>query len=88
MIFDALLTWTHPSKSGNALSIDEDGGLFVGVSGDGSYQIPNATAGDLVGLDANGKFTDSGIAGTNLLTTANLATDAEVEEALNNVFNP
>ena len=37
-------------------------------------------------IDASGNLTDTGIVAANVLTTANLTTDAEVEEALNGVF--
>ncbi len=42
--------------------------------------------GHVAGLDASGNLTDTGIVAANVLTTANITTDAEVEEALNGVF--
>lgn len=42
--------------------------------------------GHVAGLDASGNLTDTGIVAANVLTTANITTDAEVEEALDGVF--
>ena len=49
-------------------------------------KVANPTAGHVAGLDANGNPTDTGIAATEVLTAADVATDAECTEMLNEVF--
>ena len=68
----------------NAITKQTDG-LHVDISGKAD-KVTSATAGHVAGLDANGNLTDSGIAAADIITTADLTTDAEVEEALTGVF--
>ena len=68
----------------NALTKDANG-LFVDITGK-TDKVSNATAGNVAGLDANGNLTDTGVIAANIITTADIATDAEVTEALNGVF--
>lgn len=68
----------------NAITKQADG-LHVDISGK-TDKVANATAGNLAGLDANGNLTDSGVIAANVITTADIATDEEVEEALTGVF--
>lgn len=49
-------------------------------------KVGSATAGHVASLDANGNLLDSGKAAADVLTTADVATDAEVEEMLNEIF--
>ena len=70
----------------NAITKQSDG-LHVDISGKAD-KVASATAVHVAGLDANGNPTDTGIVATNVLTKADVATDAEVEEALNGVFGP
>ena len=49
-------------------------------------KVGSATAGNVAGLDANGNLTDSGVIAANILTTADVATDAEVDEMLAEIF--
>ena len=72
------------TTANNALTKDTNG-LFVDITGKAD-KVANATAGHVAGLDANGNPTDTGIPATNVLTTADVATDAEVTEMLNEVF--
>ena len=69
----------------NAITKQADG-LHVDMTGKAD-KVANATAGHVAGLDASGNLTDTGIVAENVLTTANLATDEEVEEALSGVFS-
>ena len=64
----------------NAITKKSDG-LHVDISGKAD-KVASATAGHLAGLDANGNLTDSGVIAANVLTTADVATDAEVNEML------
>ena len=49
-------------------------------------KVGSATAGDVASLDANGNLVDSGVIAANILTTADVATDAEVTEMLDEIF--
>ena len=69
----------------NAITKQSDG-IHVDISGK-SDKVANATAGNLAGLDANGNLTDSGVIAANVLTTADVATDAEVNEMLAKYFS-
>lgn len=72
------------TTANNALTKDSNG-LFVNITGKAD-KVANATAGHVAGLDANGNPTDTGIPSTSVLTTDDVATDAEVTEMLNEVF--
>ena len=72
------------TTANNALTKDANG-LFVDITGKAD-KAANPTAGHVAGLDANGNPTDTGIVAANVLTTADVATDAEVTEMLNEVF--
>ena len=72
------------STANNALVKDANG-LFVDITGKAD-KATNPTAGHVAGLDANGNPTDTGIVAANVQTTADVATDAEVTEMLNEVF--
>ncbi len=69
----------------NAITKQSDG-LHVDISGK-TDKVTNATAGNLASLDANGNLTDSGVIAANVLTTADVATDAEVNEMLAKYFS-
>ena len=69
----------------NAITKQSDG-LHVDISGKAD-KVANAAAGNLAGLDANGNLTDSGVIAANVLTTADVATNAEVNEMLAKYFN-
>lgn len=75
--------------TGNVLELKADG-LYVPSSsaeiGAKADKVSGATNGDLAKLDSNGNLVDSGIPAANVLTTANVATDAEVNEALVAIF--
>lgn len=49
-------------------------------------KVSNATAGNVATLDANGNLADGGVIAANILTTADVATDAEVNEMLDAIF--
>lgn len=49
-------------------------------------KVGSATAGNIASLDANGNLVDGGKAVVNILTTADVATDAECTEMLAEVF--
>ena len=68
----------------NAITKQADG-LHVDITGKAD-KVANATVGHVTGLDANGNLTDTGIAAADVITKADITTDAEVEEALNGVF--
>ena len=72
------------TTTNNALTKDTNG-LFVNITGKAD-KVASATAGHVASLDANGNLVDSGIVAANVLTTADVATDAEVTEMLNEVF--
>ena len=72
------------TTANNALTKDTNG-LFVDITGKAD-RVANPTAGHVAGLDANGNPTDTGIVAATVLTTADVATDAEVTEMLNEVF--
>ncbi|MBQ4432290.1 MAG: hypothetical protein II877_12370 [Synergistaceae bacterium] len=72
------------SVANNAITVQNDG-LHVDISGKAD-KVASATAGHVAGLDANGNPTDTGIVAANVLTTANIATDAEVREMLTEVY--
>ena len=72
------------TTTNNALTKDTNG-LFVDITGKAD-KVASATAGHVASLDANGNLVDSGIVAANVLTTADVATDAEVTEMLNEVF--
>ncbi len=69
----------------NAITKQADG-IHVDIS-DKADKVASATAGNLAGLDANGNLTDSGVIAANVLTTADVATDAEVNEMLAKYFS-
>ena len=72
------------TTANNALKKDANG-LFVDITGKAN-RAANPTAGHVAGLDANGNLVDSGVAANEVLTNADVATDAEVTEMLNEVF--
>ena len=72
------------STANNALVKDANG-LYVDITGKAD-KAANPTAGHVAGLDASGNPTDTGIVAANVLTTADVATDAEVNEMLTEVF--
>ena len=73
------------STTANNALVKDANGLFIDITGKAD-RAANPTAGHLAGVDANGNVTDSGIAAANVLTTADVATDAEVAEMLTEVF--
>ena len=73
------------SAANNALTIQNDG-LHVDISGK-TDKVTNATAGHVASLDANGNLLDSGVIAENVVTTADIATSAEVTEMLGEVFS-
>ena len=72
------------STTNNALTKDANG-LYVNITGKAD-KAANPTAGHVAGLDANGNPTDTGIVAANVLTTADVATDAECAEMLAEIF--
>lgn len=78
------LTINVSNTANNALTKDA-GGLFVDISGKAD-KVSSATNGDLASLDASGNLVDSGIAAANVLTTANIAPDADVTEMMNDIW--
>ena len=72
------------STANNALTKDANG-LYVNITGKAD-KAASPTAGHVAGLDASGNPTDTGIVAANVLTTADVATDAECTEMLNEVF--
>lgn len=72
------------AQANNAIEVKNDG-LHVNISGKAD-KVANATAGHVAGLDVNGNPTDTGIVASEVLTTADVATDAEVREMLTEVF--
>ncbi len=72
------------TTANNALTKDANG-LFVDITGKAN-RAANPTAGHVASIDANGNPIDSGIVAANVLTTADVATDAEVTEILNEVW--
>ncbi len=72
------------TTANNALTKDANG-LYVNIDSKAN-KAANPTAGHVAGVDANGNVTDTGIVAANVLTTADVATDAEVTEMLNEVF--
>ena len=73
------------STTANNALVKDANGLFVDITGKAN-RAANPTAGHVAGLDANGNPTDTGIVASSVLTTADVATDAEVTEMLNEVF--
>ena len=73
------------SAANNALTVQNDG-LHVDISGK-TDKVTNATAGHVASLDANGNLLDSGVIAENVVTTADIATSAEVTEMLGEVFS-
>ena len=73
------------STTANNALVKDANGLFVDITAKAD-RAANPTAGHVAGLDANGNPTDTGIVVTNVLTTADVATDAEVAEMLTEVF--
>ena len=73
------------SAANNALTVQNDG-LHVDISGK-TDKVMNATAGHVASLDANGNLLDSGVIAENVVTTADIATSAEVTEMLGEVFD-
>lgn len=72
------------TTANNALTKNANG-LYVNIDSKAN-KAANPTAGHVAGVDANGNVTDTGIVAANVLTTADVATDAEVTEMLNEVF--
>ena len=72
------------TTANNALTKDANG-LYVNITGKAD-KVANPTAGHVAGLDANGNPTDTGIVAANVLTTADVATDAECAEMLAEIF--
>ena len=78
------------SVSGNVLELKSDG-LYVAtpasITGKAD-KVASATSGHLAGLDSNGNLTDSGVAASTVLTTANIASSAEFEEMMTEIGLP
>ena len=70
--------------SNNAIEVTSNG-LRVNISGKAD-KVANATAGHVASLDASGNLADSGVVAANILTTADVATDAEATEMINEIF--
>ncbi len=68
----------------NAIEVTANG-LKVNVSGKAD-KVANATAGHVASLDANGNLADSGVVAANILTTEDVATDAEATEMIDEIF--
>ena len=68
----------------NAIEVTANG-LKVNISGKAD-KVANATAGHVASLDANGNLADSGVIAGNILTTADVATDAEATEMIDEIF--
>ena len=68
----------------NAIEVTANG-LKVNISGKAD-KVVNATAGHVASLDANGNLADSGVIAANILTTADVATDAEATEMIDEIF--
>ena len=68
----------------NAIEVTANG-LKVNISGKAD-KVVNATAGHVASLDANGNLADSGVIAANILTTADVATDAEAAEMIDEIF--
>ena len=73
------------STTANNALVKDANGLFVDITSKAD-RAANPTVGHVAGLDANGNPTDTGIVAANVLTTADVATDAEVAEMLTEVF--
>ena len=70
--------------SNNAIEVTANG-LKVDISGKAD-KVANATAGHVASLDKNGNLADSGVVAANILTTADVATDEEATEMINEIF--
>jgi len=68
----------------NAIEVTANG-LKVNISGKAD-KVANATAGHVASLDANGNLADSGVVAANILTTDDVATDAEATEMIDEIF--
>ncbi len=68
----------------NAIEVTANG-LQVNISGKAD-KVANATAGHVASLDANGNLADSGVVAANILTTDDVATDAEATEMIDEIF--
>ena len=68
----------------NAIEVTANG-LKVNISGKAD-KVVNATAGHVASLDANGNLADSGVIAANILTTYDVATDAEATEMIDEIF--
>ncbi len=68
----------------NAIEVTANG-LKVNISGKAD-KVANATAGHVASLDANGNLADSGVIAANILTTDDVATDAEATEMIDEIF--
>lgn len=79
-----VITFHISAEANNAITVQNDG-LHVDISGK-TDKVSGATADNVSALDANGNLTDSGIAKSNILQVSNVALDAEVAEAINEVF--
>ena len=72
------------AAANQAITVQNDG-LHVDISGK-TDKVANPTANNLPALDANGNLADSGIAKANVVQKADIATNAEITEMLNEVF--
>ena len=68
----------------NAIEVTANG-LKVNISGKAD-KVANATAGHVASLDANGNLADSGVIAANILTTADVTTDVEATEMIDEIF--
>lgn len=68
----------------NAITVQDDG-LHVNISTKVD-KVSTATANNLAVFASGGGIADSGILKTSLLTTSNLATDAEMAEVITEIF--
>lgn len=68
----------------NAIEVTANG-LKVNISGKAD-KVVNATVGHVASLDASGNLADSGVIAANILTTADVATDAEATEMIDEIF--
>ena len=76
------------ATAGNVASLDANGNLQDSGIAKTTVAIKatNPTAGHVAGVDANGNPTDAGIALNDVLTTANVVTNAESAELITAVF--
>lgn len=76
------------ATAGNLANLDANGNLQdSGIpKTDVALKASNPTAGHVAGVDANGNPTDTGIAADTVLTSANVATNAETAQLITAVF--